>query len=110
MKFVDLSREIFHRTQVHPAHPPVIVTVWNSHREIKQAGDTRFSSTALAISLSDHSGTHVDAPVHFNPAADALSVDQMPLEDFYTEAVCLDLSHVALGHSVTVAEMEEALE
>ena len=110
VKFIDLSRELHHRTQVHPAHPPVIVTVWNDHSEIKHAGGATFSSKALALSLSDHSGTHVDAPAHFDPSADAQSVDQMPLEDFYTEAICLDLSHVPLGHSISVAEMEEALE
>ena len=31
MEIVDLSREIFHRTQTHPSHPPVIMTVWNDH-------------------------------------------------------------------------------
>src|SRR3546814_7099187 len=68
------------------------------------------SSKAMAISLSDHSCTHVDAPVHFDPRPDALSVDQMPLENFYTGAICLDLSHVPLKHAITVAEMEAALE
>jgi kynurenine formamidase len=109
MRLVDLSREIHHRTPTHPSHPPVVTTVWNDHSEIKRAGNTEFSSKALYVSMSDHAGTHVDAPCHFNPAADAASIDQVPLEDFYTEAVCLDLSHVALKHQITVAEMEAAL-
>ena len=29
MKLIDLSRELYHRTQVHPSHPPVIITTWN---------------------------------------------------------------------------------
>ena len=33
----------------------------------------------------------------------------MPLEDFYTEAICLDLSNVPLKHQITVSEMEQAL-
>lgn len=109
MELVDLSREIFHRTQVHPSHPPVVVTVWNDHAEVKRAGATEFTSKALALSISDHSGTHVDAPVHFDPRPDALSIDEVPLENFFTEAICLDLSHVPLKHAITVAEMEEAL-
>lgn len=109
MKFVDLSREIFHRTQTHPSHPPVVMTVWNDHSEIKQAGATRFTSKALSIAFSDHAGTHVDAPCHFNPAADAPSIDEVPLENFYTQAICLDLSHVPLKHEITVDEMEKAL-
>lgn len=109
MELIDLSREIFHRTQVHPAHPPVIMTVWNDHSQPKKAGNTTFTSKAMAISMSDHSGTHVDAPVHFDPRPDAPSIDEVPLERFYTEAICLDLSHVPLKHSVAVAEMEAAL-
>lgn len=109
MEFVDLSREIHHRTPAHPSHPPVIVTVWNDHSERKVAGNTAFTSKSLSLALSDHSATHVDAPVHFDPRPGALSIDQVPLEKFYTEAICLDLSHVPLRHAVTVGEMEAAL-
>jgi kynurenine formamidase len=109
MEFIDLSREIHHRAPAHPSHPPVIVTVWNDHTEKKVAGNTVFTSKSLALSLSDHSTTHVDAPVHFDPRPGAQSIDQMPLERFYTEAICLDLSHVPLKHAITVEEMEDAL-
>jgi kynurenine formamidase len=68
-----------------------------------------FSSKALYFSMSDHAGTHVDAPVHFDPRPDALSIEHVPLEKFYTSAICLDLSHVPLKHAITVAEMEAAL-
>lgn len=109
MQFVDLSREIHHRAPTHPSHPPVVMSVWYDHDEVKTAGATRFTSKALYLLLSDHAGTHVDAPCHFNPDQNAPSIDQVPLENFYTEAICLDLSHVPLKHQITVAEMEEAL-
>lgn len=109
MELIDLSRDLFHRTQAHPSHPPVIITVWGDHSEKKVAGGTVFTSKALSIAMSDHAGTHVDAPVHFDPRPGAKSVDEMPLEDFYTEAFCLDLSHVPLGYAITVPEMEDAL-
>ena len=109
MEMIDLSRDLFHRTQTHPAHPPVIISVWYDHAEKKRAGNTDFSSKALSIAFSDHAGTHVDAPVHFDFRPDALSIDQMPLEKFYTSGICLDLSHVPLRHAVTVPEMEAAL-
>lgn len=109
MKLVDLSREIHHRTPVHPSHPPVVMTVWSDHDEVKTAGQTKFTSKALSIAMSDHAGTHVDAPCHFNPDPKAASIDEVPLENFYTEAICLDLSHVPLKHQITVAEMEAAL-
>ncbi len=109
MQLIDLSREIHHRMPVHPAHPPVVMTTWYDHDEVKRAGDTVFSSKALSISFSDHAGTHVDAPVHFDARPGAATVDQMPLERFYTSAICLDLSHVPLRHAATVPEMEAAL-
>ncbi|MBH67977.1 MAG: hypothetical protein CMM58_06465 [Rhodospirillaceae bacterium] len=109
MPLIDLSRTIEHRTPAHPSHPPVIMTVWNDHSEIKQAGNTKFTSKSLTLSISDHSTTHVDAPCHFNPADNAPSIDEIPLENFFTEAICLDLSQVQLKHEITVSEMEKAL-
>ena len=107
-KLIDLSREIYHRSPAHPFHPPVILTPWDTHQP-KQAGNTVFRSASYALSMSDHAGTHVDAPKHFSAAPGALSIDQMPLEDFYTEAICLDLSHVELKAEISVGEMEDAL-
>lgn len=109
MEIIDLSRDLFHRTQTHPSHPPVIISIWNDHTEMKRAGNTDFSSKALTIAFSDHAGTHVDAPVHFDSRPGALSIDQMPLEKFYTPGICLDLSHAPLRYAVTVPEMEAAL-
>lgn len=96
MPLIDLSREIHHRTPTHPSHPPVVTSIWNDHREIKRAGDTQFTSKALYLSMSDHAGTHVDAPAHFNPAPGALSIDQVPLENFYTEALPRPLARAAV--------------
>ena len=109
MQLIDLSRTIEHRTPAHPSHPPVIMTVWNDHTEVKKAGNTEFTSKSLTLSISDHSATHVDAPCHFNPSHEAASIDEVPLENFYTEAVCLDLSDVPLKHEITIDEMEAAL-
>jgi kynurenine formamidase len=109
MHIIDLSREIHHRAPAHPSHPPVIITVWNDHSEVKHAGNTDFTSKSLSITMSDHSCTHVDAPVHFNPAPDAPSIDEVPLENFYTEAICLDFGDVPNNYEATVEDMEAAL-
>jgi kynurenine formamidase len=108
-EFIDLSREIFHRTQTHPSHPPVVMTVWGDHDEKKYAGNPVFTSKAVYMSMSDHAGTHVDAPVHFDPRPGALSVEQMPLENFYTSAFCIDLSHVPLKTAATLEEVQAAV-
>ncbi|KAI0174336.1 putative cyclase [Pestalotiopsis sp. NC0098] len=85
------------------------MTKWDTHQPMV-AGAATFRSSSYYLSMSDHAGTHVDAPKHFDPAPGALSIDQMPLADFYTEGVCLDLSHAELRAGITVPEMEEALE
>ena len=87
----------------------MIITVWNDHSEVKRAGNTEFTSKSLSITMSDHSCTHVDAPVHFNPAPGAPSIDEVPLEDFYTEAICLDFGDVPNNYEATVEDMEAAL-
>lgn len=84
------------------------VTPWDTHQP-KTAGNTTLRSASYFLSMSDHAGTHVDAPKHFDPTPGALSIDQMPLEDFYTSALCLDLSHVELKSTINVDEMEAAL-
>ena len=75
----------------------------------KKAGNTILRSASYALSMSDHAGTHVDVPKHFDPSPGALSIDKMPIEDFYTEAICLDLSYVELKATISVKEMEDAL-
>lgn len=108
MRLIDLSRELYHRTPTHPSHPPVVLTDWNTHDEIKQDAEVTFTSRSMVISMGDHAGTHVDAPAHFDARPTALSIDQVPLENFYTEAVCLDLSHVPLKSDVLVEDLEQA--
>lgn len=105
---IDLSRTLGHRSPAHPFHPPVVVTPWDTHQP-KQAGNTILRSASYYLSMSDHAGTHIDAPKHFDPTPGALSIDQMPLSTFYTSAICLDLSAVALKASISVPEMEAAL-
>jgi len=109
MELIDLSRELYHRAPVHPSHPPIAMATWYDHTEKKRAGNTDFSSKALFLSMSDHAGTHVDAPVHFDARPGAASIDEMPLERFYTPGICLDLSRIPLKHAATVPEMEAAL-
>ena len=37
------------------------------------------------------------------------SIDTMPLTMFYTEGICLDLSHKGLRELIEVADLERAL-
>lgn len=108
MKLIDLSRELYHRTPTLPNHPPVVMTEYGTHADIRRDGDVTFSSRTMVMTMGDHSGTHVDAPSHFDARPGALTVDQMPLKNFYTEAVCLDLSHMPLKSDVLVEDLRAA--
>ncbi len=64
------------------------------------------------LSLSTHSGTHLDAPYHYHPTMDngvpSLTIDEVPLEWCMGNGVVLDFRHFADGYLVTAADMEKA--
>ena len=108
MILIDLSRDIEHKMAVLPNHPQVVITTFSTHDEVRTADGYRFSSATMAMVLGDHAGTHVDAPKHFNADPKALPIDQVPLENFFTEAVCLDLSHKPLKSDISIEEIGRA--
>jgi kynurenine formamidase len=57
--------------------------------------------------LGEHCGTHVDAPVHFNPAG--TPVDRLPLDWLFGEAVVLDFASKKAGEDVTASEVAGAV-
>ncbi|MFT5182170.1 MAG: kynurenine formamidase [Alphaproteobacteria bacterium] len=110
MQLIDLSRDIHHRMPRLVNHPSIIVTEYSNHDEVREADGYKFSSATLNLSLGDHAGTHVDAPCHFDASPDALSIDQTPLEQYFTEAVCLDLSAKPLKSDISIEDLEQAVE
>ena len=108
MRLIDLSGEIFHKCPTLPNHPPAVITDRNTHDTFREAEGVKFSIASKYMAFGEHTGSHVDAPVHFDADPNALSVDQMPLEDFYTEAVCLDLSHIKPKTDISIDDLEKA--
>jgi len=60
--------------------------------------------------MSDHGATHVDSIYHISTKLGAKTIDELPLELFYTEAVCLDVSHVCPKTYIRKKDLEDALE
>src|SRR6185312_14108613 len=108
MKLIDLSREIYHKMPRLPNHPTITISAFTTHEEKRVADGYKFSSAVTSLNMGDHSGTHVDAPIHFDEKPGAKSIDQIPLENFFTEAVCLDLSHKPLKSDISIADLEAA--
>jgi kynurenine formamidase len=64
------------------------------------------------VTLTTHSGTHLDAPWHYHPTMDggikAMTIDEIPLEWCFGPGVKLDFRHFPDGHLVTANDMDGA--
>ena len=105
MRFVDLARPIQTQMPVFPSVLKTFVGVYRGHKESLRPGGV--SSQSSIIVMSDHAGTHVDAPIHFNP--EGKTVEKMPLDLMVGEAVMMDFSSKKSGESVTVDDVEKKL-
>jgi kynurenine formamidase len=81
-----------------------------SHEQWDGITDSDIVSPAVnRLELGEHTGTHVDAINHMARQYRDQSIDRMPLTMFYTEGVCLDLSHKGLLDLIERADLERAL-
>jgi kynurenine formamidase len=108
MRLIDLSREIHHKMPRLPNHPPIIITTYGTHDEVREADGYKFSTATMSLALGDHSGTHVDAPAHFDADPSAKTIDQIPLENYFLDAVCLDLSAKPLKSDISIDDLKRA--
>ncbi|MFZ4288198.1 cyclase family protein [Variovorax sp. HJSM1_2] len=128
-RFVDLS--IFLENDVLSDPPPLAPKItYQTHQETlpefmhllpgTQAEDYPDGEAAAAewVTLTTHSGTHLDAPYHFHSTMDAksgeprpsITIDQVPLEWCFQPGVKLDFRHLPDGHVVSAAEVEAELD
>jgi kynurenine formamidase len=64
------------------------------------------------VTAITHAGTHVDAPWHYGPESEgrrARTIEECPLEWFFSDGVRLDLRHKAPGDRIEVADLQAAL-
>jgi kynurenine formamidase len=64
------------------------------------------------IALTTHTGTHMDAPLHYGPTSGgrpASAIDHIPLDWCLASGVRLDMRHVPPGAGITAADVEDAL-
>ncbi len=109
-EIIDLSQEIYTGMTTYPGMPEVKVTVHWSHEQLEGIEDGDVVSPAVnLLELGEHTGTHVDALSHMGREHRARSIDTMPLTNFYTEGICLDLSHKGLMELIEVEDLERAL-
>jgi len=64
------------------------------------------------VTLSSHSGTHIDAPYHYGPTsggAPAKTVDLLPLRWFFSDAFVLDMTHKQRGEGISATDIQAGL-
>ena len=66
------------------------------------------------LTLTTHSGTHLDAPYHYHPTMDrgkpSLTIDEIPLEWCFNDGVLLDFRHKQDGERITAKDLETQLD
>jgi len=66
------------------------------------------------ITLTTHSGTHLDAPYHYHPTMDrgkaSITIDEVPLEWCFSDGVLLDFRHKGDGERITIADVQKELD
>src|SRR5262249_60648718 len=109
---VDLSREISHMMPVANPHINQVPAFWDrlTHASTKGRWKSDISFHIRDFLIGEHVGTHVDALCHYDPRPGAPCLDRLPLEVFVTEAVCVDVSHVAPQSFITAEELKGALQ
>ncbi|NUR07056.1 MAG: cyclase family protein [Nocardioidaceae bacterium] len=95
-RVVDLSVPVDAGTVVYPGDP---VPRFEVHSTIHGEG-----FNLLEVHLGSQSGTHVDAPYHFEE--DGLRIDEVPVERFVGPGVVVDATDLPARGEITLAHVE----
>jgi kynurenine formamidase len=109
-RLIDLSQDIYQGMPVYPGHLKTVVFQHATHEETAPRFEGGFSFQTMGFMMNDNGPTHVDSFSHLDPDPEAPTIDQMPLETFYGEAICLDLSHMEPRSYIEAEDLDRALQ
>lgn len=109
MRLVDLSQDIYEGMKVYPGHLKTVTFQHVTHEETAPRFEGGFSFQTWGFMLNDNGPTHVDSFSHLDPDPDAPTIDQMPLDLFYGDALCVDVSHIAPQTDISPRQIEDAV-
>lgn len=81
----------------------------NRKLKAKDTGDPSDHPTVRSLLVGEHGPTHVDAFTHFDPTQDG-SIDRIPLERFYGDAVGVDVTDVPSDEFITTESIQGSLD
>src|SRR5690349_5807489 len=99
MKLIDLSQPLFHECPNCPTHPLVKSEIIATHEQDGWLVEK--------LTLVNHTGSHLDAPLHKIPGA--ASLDDISLESFVGPAYVADLRDSTPGRPIGPDLLEERL-
>ncbi len=124
-KIIDLSISL---EAALPSDPPILIPKidYSDHSQGAEQMEEFFPGLDKAqlpggfgwamefLTLTTHSGTHLDAPFHYHPTMDkgkpALTIDEIPLEWCFSDGVLLDFRHKKDGDRITVYDLKKELD
>ena len=109
MRIVDLSQEIETGVPVYPGHLKTVLFEHATHDETRLRFEGGFSYQTKGFLMNDNGPTHVDSFSHLDPAPGAETIDQMPLDLFFGDAICIDVSKVEPRTDIGPADLDSAL-
>jgi kynurenine formamidase len=92
-RLLDLTRPLFEGMPMWFGHQKTFIVTNQDHEDFKIHWKTDIGFYARNLLISEHAGSHTDAIIEYDPHGPSLS--ETPLEFYYGEAVCLDLSEVS---------------
>jgi kynurenine formamidase len=108
LRLIDLSREIFEGMPIWPGHQLPFVMTNQTHDGFKERWGTSVGFEAHNWMMSEHTGTHTDAIFEYD--ANGPTIDRTPLEYYYGEAICIDVSKVRHPDYITSNDLSDALD
>jgi arylformamidase len=102
MKIFDISRPLFNGLAPWPGDTAF-------HFELKWKMTEGATVNVGAVTMGVHNGSHADAPFHFQQGAD--TIERMPLETYFGEAVVIDLTNRfedGARREITIADLSAA--
>jgi kynurenine formamidase len=106
VRMLDLTHELYEGMPIWPGHQKPFRMTNQTHERYKQIWNTKRGFEAHNWLISEHTGTHTDAVFEYDP--DAPTLEFTPLEYYYGEAVCIDVSHVRYPAYLTAQVLQEA--
>lgn len=98
MHLIDLTHTIQNGMMLYPGDPAIAITEGLTH--------DRDYCHVDQLHLNSHTGTHIDAPLHFLPAGKPISA--FPADTFLRRGIAIDLRHKREGEGITAEDLRAA--